>query len=141
MGNLFIPHDNPATAGSANPPGTFNAMFQNPMINVTNAGIWSGIVPPDAGTIVPLSDDPQWTRVQGILSQEPIIGFDISNTHIKIMADPTGTSDLVVNYIIYAERRDEGYLDNSQVRTYNNPFTGTTKTWASTADLSGNVFP
>lgn len=140
-GNLFIPHDNPLIAGAANPPGTFNAMFQNPMINVTNAGIWSGIVPPDAGTIVPLSDDPLWTRVQGTLAQEPIIGFDISNTHIKISADPAGTPDLVVNYIIYAERRDEGYVDNSQVRDYINPFTGTTKTWASTADLSGNAFP
>ena len=140
-GNLFIPHDNPQIAGAANPPGTFNAMFQNPMINVTNAGIWSGIIPPDAGTIVPLLDDPLWTRVRGTLAQEPIIGFDISNTHIKISADPAGTPDLVVNYIIYAERRDEGYIDNSQVRNYINPFTRSTKTWGSATDLSGNPFP
>jgi hypothetical protein len=141
-GELFIPHDNPWIAGAANPPGTFNAMFQNPMVMVTNAGVWNAIVPPNAGNLMTLLEDPLWTPVRGSLSQAPTTVPDISNTHLKISArNPGGTPDLVVNYIIYAERRDEGYIDNSQVRDYINPFTRSTKTWGSATDLSGNPFP
>ena len=140
-GNLLIPHDNPQIAGVVNPPGTFNAMFQNPMINVTNAGIWNNVIPPNGSNIITLQEDPQWTRVHALIAQTAILGFDVSNTQIKISADPTGTANIVVNYIIYAERRDEGYISNDQVRNYNNPFTRTTQTWAAACDLSGNPFP
>jgi len=140
VGNLIIPHDNPQVAGSFNPPGTFNAMFQNPMINVTNAGIWNNVIPPNGSNVMILQDDPQWTRVQAFITQTSIVGFDVSNTQIKIMADPAGTPDIVVNYVIYAERRDEGYISNDQVRDYVNPFTSTTKTWGAACDLSGNPF-
>jgi hypothetical protein len=140
VGNLIIPHDNPQVAGSFNPPGTFNAMFQNPMINVTNAGIWNNVIPPNGSNVMILQDDPQWTRVQAFITQTSIVGFDVSNTQIKIMADPAGTPDIVVNYVIYAERRDEGYISNGQVRDYVNPFTSTTKTWGAACDLSGNPF-
>jgi len=144
-GELFIPHDNPLIAGTANPPGTFNAMFQNPMVMVTNAGVWDNVIPPNAGTFMTLLEDPLWTQVHGSLSQAPTTVPDISNTHLKISAGgglaPPGTPNLVVNYIIYAERRDEGYIDDSQVRDYANPKTNSLKTWGSATDLSGNPFP
>ena len=141
-GKLLIPHDNPLIAGIASPPGTFNAMFQNPMVNVTNAGTWNGVVPLNDKNIMTLEADiPNWTRVHGSIIQTAIPGFNISNTQIKISADSGGTPNLVVNYIVYAERRDEGYINNPQVREYHNPFTKSMKTWGSATDLSGNSFP
>jgi len=140
-GKLFIPHENPFIAGTANPPGTFNAMFQNPMVMVTNAGVWDLNPSPNADNLMTLLEDPLWTSVRGSLSQMPISGYDISNTQIKISANPSGTPNLVVNYIVYAERRDEGYINNPQVREYHNPFTKSMKTWASASDSSGNFFP
>ena len=119
-GLLIIPHTNPA---QPLPVGTFQKMYQNPTVMVTNAGIVSQPVP------IKLATDTAFTAVQGIISE-----FGVSNTILTISANPAGAADIVVNYTISCERADLGYTNpvvNPFVQAYKNPHTNSTVTWGS----------
>ena len=131
-GSMIIPHNFPVTGWQV---GTFGAMYQNPMVTVTNGGVISGTpaVPP---AIPNYSIDPQFTKVQAVITLTGVANAQVAKLHIE--SDPTGTHDLVVNYVIYAERCDKFYLDsnNTYVKPYNNPVTGTTHTWSGSAEVA-----
>ena len=120
-GTLIIPHTNPA---QPLPVGTFKAMYQNPTVMVTNAGIVLQAIP------IKLDTDTAFTAVQGIISE-----VGASNTILTISANPAGgTADIVVNYTISCERADLGYTNpaaNPFVQAYTNPHTKSTVTWGS----------
>ena len=136
IGTIIIPHNNPNAPW---PPGTFAAMFQNPMVNVVNAGLRGPNVPPgDAaqGANIPFSPDGQFTAVQAQvkvdISQNPPIST------LAIQSNPAGTPDLTVTYVIYCERKDAGYLPvpggyPGFTKVYPNPFTGSAFTFSGTA--------
>ena len=121
-GLLIIPHTNP-DPGKSLPVGTFQKMYQNSTVMVTNAGIVSRSVP------IKLATDGAFTAVQGIISE---VG---SNTILTISANPAGgAADIVVNYTISCERADLGYTNpvaNPFVQAYKNPHTKSTVTWGS----------
>jgi len=152
-GTLIIPHNNPDVALpiSGWPVGTFAAMFQNPMVSVTNAGFRD---PPGAivsqsdaaqGATVSISLDPLFTQVQAIIKIDITVSPPTSKLFIS--ANPAaGTPNLVVNYIVYCERKDEGYQPVPGgylgfTKPYVNPVTGTTFTFsgaATTAEINAN---
>jgi len=104
--------------------GTFGAMFQNPTVHVSNAGIWKGVTvsPPNTLTFLP-----DFTTVHGkiVLTGAP----GAQQAILEIQSNPTGgTPDIVVNYIVTAERKDAGYLTNHFMKDHINPYTGTKKT-------------
>jgi hypothetical protein len=120
LGTLIIPHTNPA---QPLPVGTFKAMYQNPTVMVTNAGIVLQAIP------IKLDTDTAFTAVQGIISE-----VGASNTILTISANPAGAADIVVNYTISCERADLGYTNpaaNPFVQAYTNPHTNSTVTWGS----------
>jgi hypothetical protein len=135
-GTIIIPHNNPNAPW---PPGTFAAMFQNPMVNVVNAGLrGSNVSPGDAaqGANISFSPDGQFTAVQAQvkvdISQNPPIST------LAIQSNPAGTPDLTVNYVIYCERKDAGYFPvpggyPGFTKVYPNPFTGSAFTFSGTA--------
>ncbi len=145
-GTLIIPHNNPNNSW---PPGTFAAMFQNPMVNVTNAGIRqappNNVVPPGSAALgATLSLIQDFTAVAANI-QVDILATPPSST-LSIYSNPTGTSNLVVNYVVYCERKDTGYKPVAGgypgfTKSYINPVTGTTFTFSGTAtaaDINNN---
>ena len=125
VGTMIMPHNFPLTGWVA---GTFGSMFQNPQVTVSNAGTIVGgpPVPPDINMY---AIDPLFTPVQGIITLTGAPGAQVA--HLIIQSQGL-TADIVVNYIVCAERKDTSYVDtltNSFVQHYNNTMTGTTKTW------------
>ena len=144
-GTLIIPHNNPDSALPFQgwPPGTFAAMFQNPMVTVTNAGLRDP--PPNdvvsqidaaLGATLPLKHDPNFTQIQANIDVDITAVPPVSKLFIS--ANPAGTQKLVVNYVIYCERKDQGYQPvpggyPGFTKPYANPVTGTTFTFSGTA--------
>jgi hypothetical protein len=137
-GTIIIPHNNPNAPW---PPGTFAAMFQNPMVNVVNAGLRNGAtVPPgDAaqGANIPFSPDGQFTAVQAQVNVDISQNPPVSTLAIQSQQQP-GTPDLTVNYVIYCERKDAGYLpvlggSPGFTKVYPNIYTGSAFTFSGTA--------
>lgn len=141
---LIIPHNNPDTTLQFPgwPVGTFAAMFQNPMVNVTNAGTRD---PPGAtvsqgdaalGVTLPLTHDLNFTGVAAIIKVDT--NTNPPTSKLFIFANPAGTPNLVVNYVVYCERKDKGYQPVAGgypgfTKPYENPITGTTFTFSGTA--------
>ena len=120
VGNaLLVPHQ----AEDGWTQGTFGAMFQNPTVHVSNAGIWNGKNVQEHDT---LTFSPDFTCVHGkiILTGAP----GAQQAILEIQSDPKGNADIVVNYIVTAERKDASYLTHHFMKDHINPYTGTKKT-------------
>ena len=137
-GIIIIPHNNPNAAW---PPGTFAAMFQNPMVNVVNAGLRNGatVTPGDAaqGANIHFSNDNNFTPVQAQVKVDIIPSIPTSTLSVQSQQNG-GTPNLTVNYVIYCERKDTGYkpvVNGYQgfTKHFNNNYTGTTFTFSGTA--------
>jgi hypothetical protein len=135
-GTMMVPHNNPSFPW---PPGTFAAMFQNPTVLVTNAGRWAGtmITPPDAilGATPVINQDPQWTQVRGEIKID--ISASPPQSILLLQANIAGNPDLVLNYVVYCERKDVGYTGAAGypgfAKPYANPITGTVMTFSGAA--------
>jgi len=120
VGNaLLVPHQ----AEDGWTQGTFGAMFQNPTVHVSNAGIWNGKNVQEHDT---LTFSPDFTCVHGKITLTGATGA--KQAILEIQSDPKGNADIVVNYIVTAERKDAGYLTNHFMKDHINPYTGTKKT-------------
>ena len=120
VGNaLLVPHQ----AEDGWTQGTFGAMFQNPTVHVSNAGIWNGKNVQEHDT---LTFSPDFTCVHGKIILTGTTGA--KQAILEIQSDPKGNADIVVNYIVTAERKDAGYLTNHFMKDQVNPHTGTQKT-------------
>ena len=138
-GIIIIPHNNPNAAW---PPGTFAAMFQNPMVNVVNAGLRNGatVTPGDAaqGANIPFSNDNNFTPVQAQVKVDINPSIPTSTLSVQSQQQNGGTPNLTVNYVIYCERKDTGYkpvVNGYQgfTKHFKNNYTGTTFTFSGTA--------
>jgi len=117
---LLVPHQ----AEDGWTPGTFGAMFQNPTVHVSNAGTWNGKNVQEHDT---LTFSPDFTCVHGKITLTGTTGA--KQAILEIQSNPTGgTPDIVVNYIVTAERKDAGYLTHHFMKDQVNPHTGTKKT-------------
>ena len=123
-GTMIMPHNFPVLGWV---PGTFGAMFQNPQVTVSNAGI-IGPTPPVPPNINTYTMDILFTPVQGIITLTGASGAQVAHL---IIQSQNPVPDLVVNYIVCAERKDGYYtnINNGFVQDYTNLATGTTKTW------------
>jgi len=123
-GTMIMPHNFPVLGWV---PGTFGAMFQNPQVTVSNAGI-IGPTPPVPPNINTYTMDILFTPVQGIITLTGASGAQVAHL---IIQSQNPVPDLVVNYIVCAERKDTYYMDpsNNFVQHYDNLETGTTETW------------
>jgi hypothetical protein len=120
VGNaLLVPHQ----AEDGWTQGTFGAMFQNPTVHVSNAGIWNGKNVQEHDT---LTFSPDFTCVHGKIILTGTTGA--KQAILEIQSDPKGNADIVVNYIVTAERKDAGYLTNHFMKDHINQYTGTKKT-------------
>jgi len=133
-GKMMVPHNNPTHHW---PLGTFAAMFQNPTVLVTNAGIWDQqhISEPDArlGATPVISKDPAWTQVHGEIK----IDINAKPPSSRLVLQANRTTGLVLNYVVYCERKDSGYIGSAGykgfTKTHNNTITGTQFTFSGTA--------
>ena len=130
FGEIYIPHTYPNKLVE----GTFNAMYQNPTVQVNNAGILGGSYPN-------LDFDPAFTQLQGIIKT-----VAASNTQtLLIIQSNNATPDIFVNWCVYCERKDNGYQASPFVSNYTNPVTNVTSPtwnsvgWNSVGDASGNM--
>ena len=130
----MVPHNNPSFPW---PQGTFASMFQNPTVLVTNAGIWDGvsISPSDANLGATPAINQDWTQVRGGIKID--IGASPPQSTLLLQSNTSGTPDLVLNYVVYCERKDPGYTGLAGypgfTKDYVNPITGTTVTFSGAA--------
>ena len=123
----IVPHNNPDHPW---PRGTFAAMFQNPTVMVTNAGVLAG---PATYPATPVIDpDPNWTQVRGQIQINP------TTRESTLLLQTNGSvQNLTLNYVVYCERRDVGYTGAvgypGFTKPYANPVTGTLVTFSGTA--------
>lgn len=133
-GIMMVPHNNPSFPW---PQGTFASMFQNPTVLVTNAGIWDGvsISPSDANLGATPAINQDWTQVRGGIKID--IGASPPQSTLLLQSNTSGTPDLVLNYVVYCERKDPGYTGLAGypgfTKDYVNPITGTTVTFSGAA--------
>ena len=124
--NVIVPHTMPKTLKS----GTFQSLFKNVTVQVTNAGIRD---PVQTDT---LAYQPDFTQVFGMVRKDGVAPTEDSILQITCnIAPPSG---MCVNYVIYAERSDQGYnslgtfgnagAGGALVQSYNNQFLGGTVT-------------
>ena len=73
-----------------------------------------------------LTFSPDFTCVHGKIILTGTTGA--KQAILEIQSDPKGNADIVVNYIVTAERKDAGYLTNHFMKDQVNPHTGTQKT-------------
>lgn len=101
--DVVVPHTFPDSRNE----GLFDAMFKNPTVFVTNAGIRT------LATTDTYDYSSDWTPVfasiiKGIPGANPQFP-NMVNTTLKVELQTSSTQAVCVNYVIYAERNDKGY--------------------------------
>ncbi len=118
--NVIVPHTMPNTHIE----GTFQSLFKNVTVHVTNAGIRD---PVQSDT---LNYQPDFTQVFGTIIKVGV--YPNENSILQINCHNNPPTGMCVNYVIYAERSDHGYNSlgtfgspgHAIIQPYTNPFLG-----------------